>query len=162
MLGGTTYEESRAVALLNQQLAGQARILLAATSIHNSKSFLEMISDSALHYPPSVYQAPNGIASAPSLASGATETSTPIAEPNAGPYNGSNNNSGLNLRAGGYELSVGGAAGSGLYRASGNNANEVGASFQIDGLRDGARSFFGNLRERVGETVQRVGSPRAE
>ena len=161
MLGGTTYEESRAVALLNQQLAGQARILLAGTSVHNSKSFLDMMSDSALHHSPSVYGAPPGVANAASLTTGlaAAQQETP-----AGTASGPapNNNSGINLRAGGYELSVGGAAGSGLYRASGTNPNDVGASFQIDGIRDGARNFFGNLRERVGETVQRVGSPRGE
>jgi hypothetical protein len=36
MLGGTTYEESRAIALLNQQLGGQARVLLGGTCVHNS------------------------------------------------------------------------------------------------------------------------------
>ena len=160
MLGGTTYEESRAVALLNQQLAGQARMLLAGTSVHNSKSFLEMMSDSALHHSPSVYAAPSGVANAASLASNPYPTQESIATSSSAPA--PNNNSGINLRAGGYEISVGGAAGSGLYRASGANSNDIGASFQIDGLRDGARNFFGSLRERVGETVQRVGSPRGE
>jgi vacuolar protein sorting-associated protein 45 len=160
MLGGTTYEESRAVALLNQQLAGQARILLAGTSVHNSKSFLDMMGDSALHHSPSVYAAPSGVANATSLASNPYPTPQDAAASSSASV--PNNNSGINLRAGGYEISVGGAAGSGLYRASGINSNDIGASFQIDGLRDGARNFFGNLRERVGETVQRVGSPRAE
>jgi vacuolar protein sorting-associated protein 45 len=36
MLGGTTYEESRAIALLNQQLGGQVRVLLGGTCVHNS------------------------------------------------------------------------------------------------------------------------------
>lgn len=36
MLGGTTYEELRAVALLNQQLGGHVRILLGGTCVHNS------------------------------------------------------------------------------------------------------------------------------
>lgn len=43
MLGGTTYEESRAVALLNQRLVndpaggpGGTRILLGGSTIHNS------------------------------------------------------------------------------------------------------------------------------
>jgi vacuolar protein sorting-associated protein 45 len=167
MLGGTTYEESRAVALLNQQLSGQARILLAGTGVHNSKSFLDMMSESALHHSPSVYGAPQGVANASSLSNGLAaaqqESSVGYTDTNTqGIASVPNNNSGLNLRAGGYELSVGGAGGSGLYRASGTNSNDVGASFQIDGLRDGARNFFGNLRERVGETVQRVGSPRGE
>ena len=43
MLGGTTYEEGRAVALLNQRLASDAaggpggtRILLGGSTVHNS------------------------------------------------------------------------------------------------------------------------------
>lgn len=43
MLGGTTYEEARAVALLNQKLAsdpaggpGGTRILFGGSTIHNS------------------------------------------------------------------------------------------------------------------------------
>jgi len=43
MLGGTTYEEGRAVALLNQKLASDAaggpggtRILLGGSTVHNS------------------------------------------------------------------------------------------------------------------------------
>jgi hypothetical protein len=44
-------------------------------------------------------------------------------------------------------LSVGGVAGSGLYRASGAPGG-IAASVQLDGLRDGAKSFFGNLRDR--------------
>lgn len=154
MVGGTTYEESRAVALLNQQLAGQTRIVLAGTSVHNSQSFLEMMGNAALHYPPSIYGAPAGVANASNLATASTS--------NLGSTSASIDSPALNLRAGGYELSVGGSAGSGLYRASGTNAGEIGASFQIDGIRDGARNLFGSIRDRVGETVGRVGSPRAE
>ena len=47
MLGGTTYEEGRAVALLNQRLANDAtggpggtRILLGGSTIHNSSSYV--------------------------------------------------------------------------------------------------------------------------
>jgi vacuolar protein sorting-associated protein 45 len=43
MLGGTTYEEARAVALLNQKLASDAaggpggtRVLLGGSTVHNS------------------------------------------------------------------------------------------------------------------------------
>jgi hypothetical protein len=49
MLGGTTYEESRTVALLNQQLAGQTRIIIGGSYVHNSKSFLDMLSNAAEH-----------------------------------------------------------------------------------------------------------------
>lgn len=148
MLGGVTYEEARAVALLNQQLAGQTRLLLGGTTVHNSTSFLDMMANVAQHYPESVYQsatpAPPSTTASPAPNGGAT---------GPGPA--------INLRAGGYELNVGGQAGSGLYRA-GNGSGEIGASFQIDGLRDGARNFFGNLRGRVEETVQRVGTPRSD
>ena len=47
MLGGTTYEEGRAVALLNHQLAsnsaggpGGTRILLGGSTIHNSTRYV--------------------------------------------------------------------------------------------------------------------------
>ena len=52
MLGGTTYEEGRAVALLNHQLAsssaggpGGTRILLGGSTIHNSARYLAYIRD---------------------------------------------------------------------------------------------------------------------
>ena len=73
-------------------------------------------------------------------------------------------NSGLNLRAGGYEISVGGAAGSGLYRSS---QGDVGATFQLppgatqvaEGIRDGAGRLWGNVRQKVEERVSRTGTP---
>lgn len=154
MLGGTTYEESRTVALLNQQLAGQTRIIIGGSYVHNSKSFLDMLSNAAEHYPPSVYGPPlslgasSGANTSVSSLANATSATMPTANAPA-----------INLRAGGYELSVGGAAGSGLYRASGPTGG-IAASVQLDGLRDGAKSFFGNLRDRVETTVQRVGTPR--
>lgn len=158
MLGGVTYEEARAVALLNQQLAGQTRILLGGTTIHNSTSFLNMMANAAVHYPPSVYQ-PSASNISGGISQSATVPGTPsnaattiLATPSAGPA--------INLRAGGYEFNLGGSAGSGLYRAAGTNSGEIGANFQIDGLRDGARSFFDNIRGKVEETVQRVGTPK--
>jgi vacuolar protein sorting-associated protein 45 len=157
MLGGTTYEESRAVALLNQQLAGQARIIIGGTFVHNSQSFLDMLSNVAEHYPPSVYGPPSSIA-----ASTGTATSGAVTPATGNTASATANAPAINLRAGGYELSVGGAAGSGLYRASGANPGGIAASVQLDGLRDGARNFFGSLRDRVETTVQRVGTPRAQ
>lgn len=153
MLGGTTYEESRTVALLNQQLAGQARIIIGGSFVHNSKSFLDMLSNAAEHYPPSVYGPPLSLGAS----AGNTSVSS-LGNPASTPTTA--NAPAINLRAGGYELSVGGAAGSGLYRASGANTGGIAASVQLDGLRDGAKSFFGSLRDRVETTVQRVGTPR--
>ena len=54
MIGGTTYEEARAVALLNQQLVAAAaagpggsssapRILLGGTCVHNSSRFVSLL-----------------------------------------------------------------------------------------------------------------------
>jgi vacuolar protein sorting-associated protein 45 len=163
MLGGTTYEESRAVALLNQRLAnereggpGGTRILLGGSTVHNSASyvsllfladtrFLNMIESCAENFPPSIYDPPAAAVGALSL--------TPTPE------------SGLNLRAGGYELNVGGAAGSGLYRTT----QDTGASFQlpgqfapaVEGIRDGAGRLWGNVRQRVEERVSRSGTPPA-
>jgi hypothetical protein len=73
---------------------------------------------------------------------------------------------GINLRAGGYELNVGGAAGSGLYRSS---QPDVGASFQLppqasqvaEGIRDGAGRLWGNVRQKVEERVSRTGTPQS-
>ncbi|KAK4689943.1 vacuolar protein sorting-associated protein 45, partial [Tremellales sp. Uapishka_1] len=165
MLGGTTYEESRAVALLNQQLAGPAggpggtRILLGGSTVHNSTSFLNMIESVAENYPQSIYAPPAG-STAPSnlnlplLSASSSTPSLPNPAP-AGPA--------INLRAGGYELSVGGAGGSGLFRASGGN--EIGASFQVpqipEGIRDGAGRLWGNVRQKVEERVSRTSTPQA-
>ncbi len=122
-------------------------------------SFLDLITNAAQHYPASVYNPPGNLAS---TGTAVVPLPPPGSSSSANTAAATANAPALNFRAGGYELSVGGAAGSGLYRASGNNAGEIGASFQIDGLRDGAKSFFGNLRGKVEETVQRVGTPRAE
>ena len=104
-----------------------------------------MIESCAENFPPSIYDPPAAAVGAPSL--------TPTPE------------SGLNFRAGGYELNVGGAAGSGLYRTT----QDTGASFQlpgqlapaVEGIRDGAGRLWGNVRQRVEERVSRSGTPPA-
>lgn len=109
-----------------------------------------MIESCAENFPPSIYNPPAAAPGAPSLL---PTTTTPTPE------------SGLNLRAGGYELNVGGAAGSGLYRT----AQDTGASFQlpgqfapaVEGIRDGAGRLWGNVRQRVEERVSRSGTPPA-
>ena len=109
-----------------------------------------MVESAAENFDPSIYGPL--ITSAPPTS---TSTSTP-----APPVNGPS----INLRAGGYELSVGGAGGSGLYRTG---TGEAGASFQIgqmpqvaEGLRDGAGRLWGNVRQRVEERVSRTGTPQ--
>ncbi|WVQ98586.1 hypothetical protein IAU59_005715 [Kwoniella sp. CBS 9459] len=180
MIGGTTYEESRAVALLNQRLASDAaggpggtRILLGGSTVHNSQSFLDMVEQAAEHFPQSIY-APPPNAPPSSLLSSATNspnpfsTATPLSSVPAGPSNGPS----LNLRAGGYELSVGGVAGSGLYRANPNEGmgvNVSGGNFELPkiesvvgvagGIRDGAGRLWGNVRQKVEERVSRGSTP---
>ncbi|CAD6566648.1 MAG: vacuolar protein sorting-associated protein 45 [Tremellales sp. Tagirdzhanova-0007] len=158
MLGGTTYEEGRAVALLNQRLANDAtggpggtRILLGGSTIHNSSSFLTMVESAAEHFDPSIYGPP--ITAVPPST---MQTSVPLPVTNA-PL--------VNLRAGGYELSVGGAGGSGLFRTG---TGDAGASFQVgqipqvaEGLRDGAGKLWGSVRQRVEDRVSRSGTPQA-
>ncbi|WRT66980.1 uncharacterized protein IL334_003945 [Kwoniella shivajii] len=169
MIGGTTYEEGRAVALLNQRLAndtaggpGGTRILLGGSMVHNSTSFLDMVESCALHYPESIYSPPMG-QPALSLLSSAAATPIPSSTPVQG---GPSALPSINLRAGGYELSVGGAAGSGLYRTN----QEGGANFELPkmdavagvagGIRDGAGRLWGNVRQRMEERVSRTGSPQ--
>ncbi|WWC85327.1 uncharacterized protein L201_000190 [Kwoniella dendrophila CBS 6074] len=168
MIGGTTYEEGRAVALLNQKLAtdaaggsGGTRILLGGSMVHNSTSFLDMVESCAAHFPDSINAPPAGQQPSSSLLSASsTSTATPIPSSNAP--------SGINIRAGGYELSVGGAAGSGLYRTN----QEAGANAQFElpkmdavagvagGIRDGAGRLWGNVRQKVEERVSRGGTPQ--
>lgn len=49
MVGGTTYEEARAITRLNQELASQAggsatRVLLGGTCVHNSSRLVTQLS----------------------------------------------------------------------------------------------------------------------
>ncbi|KAI6114429.1 Sec1-like protein [Pisolithus sp. B1] len=69
IIGGTTYEEARTVALLNQEANNAGtQILLGGTCVHNSSSYVEMIRAAAKNFPPSVYEPPPESASnAPSL-----------------------------------------------------------------------------------------------
>lgn len=159
MLGGTTYEESRAIALLNQRLAGDAggpggtRILLGGSMVHNSTSFLDMVKAAAETWPDSINQPP---------ASVAPSSGVPSLQPSPAPGGPS-----INLRAGGYELNVGGAGGSGLFRSAAGN--DVAANVQLggglqqvgEGIRDGAGRLWGNVRQRMEERASRSGTPPA-
>jgi len=120
MIGGTTYEEARTITLLNQEAGGAStgtRLLLGGTCVHNSSSYLEMIRSAATCFPASVYEPPPESAStAPSL----------------------------NLNLGGVNVSLGGPAGTGMYRTSGE---EFGV--RADGVRDGVRSLIGKVKQGV-------------
>ncbi|EMD40076.1 hypothetical protein CERSUDRAFT_132878 [Gelatoporia subvermispora B] len=69
MIGGTTYEEARTIALLNQESSTQGsasygtRFLLGGTCVHNSSSYVEMIRSAAANWPASVYEPPPGSSS---------------------------------------------------------------------------------------------------
>ncbi|KAH7912553.1 Sec1 family-domain-containing protein [Hygrophoropsis aurantiaca] len=69
MIGGTTYEEARTVALLNQEAAATGtRLLLGGTCVHNSSSYVDMIRGAADNFPASVFEPPPESAStAPAL-----------------------------------------------------------------------------------------------
>jgi len=120
MIGGTTYEEARTITLLNQEAGGTSagtRLLLGGTCIHNSSSYLEMLRSAATSFPASVYEPP------PESASAAPA---------------------LNLNLGGVNVSLGGPAGTGMYRSSGEDFG-----VQTDGIRDGVRSLFGKVKQGV-------------
>ncbi|TIC63438.1 Sec1-like protein [Wallemia mellicola] len=61
MIGGTTYEEARSMAVLNETMAREGsptRVLLGGHTVLNSTQFLDMLAEAATHFPPSVYSAP--------------------------------------------------------------------------------------------------------
>ncbi|KAG6897241.1 hypothetical protein C0993_007651 [Termitomyces sp. T159_Od127] len=130
MIGGTTYEEARTVAIFNQDSAASSggvqnttgtRLLLGGTCVHNSSSYLEMIRSAATLFPSSVYDPP------PESASNAPS---------------------LNLNLGGVNVSLGGTGGTGVFRTSGE-----GVGVQTDGIRDGVLSLF----DKVKQGVDRIG-----
>ncbi|KAG6890820.1 hypothetical protein C0995_003253 [Termitomyces sp. Mi166 len=138
IVGGTTYEEARAVALFNQdpatatssgvQNAAGTRLLLGGTCVHNSSSYdtptsmyLEMIRSAAMLFPPPVYEPP------PESASNAPS---------------------LNLNLGGVNVSLGGPGGTGVFRTNGE-----GVGVQADGIRDGVLSLFDKVKQGVDRIV---------
>ncbi|KAL7414882.1 Sec1 family-domain-containing protein [Mrakia frigida] len=170
MVGGTTYEEARAVALLNQQLAAAAaagpggsstapRILLGGTCVHNSTSFLDMVEDSATRFPPSFYSPPSTLSSVAAPINLSLPSFIPTSSPNANLSTSPPpplSNSAINLRLGNYEVGTGG-----LYRTS--NTNGTGATLSIDsnkvkeGLSNGlagASAGAMSLLERVRQGVE--------
>ncbi|RXW22499.1 hypothetical protein EST38_g3391 [Candolleomyces aberdarensis] len=131
MIGGATYGEARTVTLFNQDPAsvmdgpgispGSVRVILGGTCVHRSSSYIEMIRSAAVNFPATVYDPPP---------------------------ESSSNAPALNLNLGGVNVSLGGPAGTGVYRTS----NE-GINVQADGLRDGVL----NLIDKVKQGVDRIG-----
>jgi vacuolar protein sorting-associated protein 45 len=81
------------------------------------RSFLEMMDLAAASFPAEVYEPP------PESASNAPA---------------------LNVNLGGVSLSLGGPAGAGVYRTSGESSG-----LQADGIRGGVRSFLGKVKQGV-------------
>ncbi|KAF8158372.1 Sec1 family-domain-containing protein [Crassisporium funariophilum] len=127
MIGGATYEEARTVTLFNQDpvaasnggIANPAgmRLLLGGTCVHNSSTYIEMLRSAAENFPASVYDPPPESA-----------TNAPI----------------LNLNLGGVNVSLGGPAGSGVYRSAGE-----GVGVQADGIRDGVMNLLGKVKQVI-------------
>lgn len=76
-----------------------------------------MIRSAAANFPASVYEPPPG-----------SSSTMPV----------------LNLNLGGVNVSLGGPAGTGVYRTSGE-----GVSLQADGIKDGVKTLFGKVRQGV-------------
>lgn len=57
----------------------------------------------------------------------------------------------LNLNLGGVNVSLGGPAGTGLYRTSGEGP---GVSLQADGIRDGVKNLFDKVKQGVDRIAQ--------
>ncbi|KAF4577353.1 vacuolar protein sorting-associated protein 45 [Pleurotus pulmonarius] len=126
MIGGTTFTEARAISLMNNESTGGAaagstayatRILLGGTCVHNSSSYVEMIRSAATSFPDSVYEPPPEAAS---------------------------NMPSLNLNLGGVNVSLGGPAGTGVYRTS---SDAIGV--QTEGIRDGVMNLLGKVKQGV-------------
>lgn len=61
------------------------------------------------------------------------------------PPEGASNMPSLNLNLGGVNVSLGGAAGTGVYRTSDNS----GVNIQTDGIRDGVKNLLGRVKQGV-------------
>ncbi|GJJ13177.1 hypothetical protein Clacol_007428 [Clathrus columnatus] len=133
MIGGTTYEEARTVAMLNQDPNSSTtsprstpaptvgtRILLGVRppAILIGISFLEMMASAAAQFPSSVYNPP-------------LETSTSSAPA-------------INLQLGNINVNLGGPT-PGVYRST----SEGGVSVQAEGIRGGVRHLFGKVKQGV-------------
>lgn len=110
-------------------------------------SFLEMVTKSAETYGDAIYRPPANLPASAATSHGAS----PVP---GGPS--------INLRAGGYELNVGGAGGTGLFRSTDSSANvQLGGQIaQVgDGIREGAGRLWGNVRQRMEERASRSNTP---
>ena len=149
MVGGTTYEEARHVALLNQELAGAGsvsagtRILLGGASVHNSSRYATFGTtwQFATYVHPTSYLAMLQ-AALPNFPATFTQPPAEIPSSSFAPS--------LNVQLGSINLSVGGAGGTGVYRGNGD-----GVGIQAEGIRDGVKNLF----DKVKQGVESIGLP---
>ncbi|OAV99887.1 hypothetical protein PTTG_01474 [Puccinia triticina 1-1 BBBD Race 1] len=147
VVGGTTYEEARSIALLNERLASGvgfsgpgpqpqigARVVLGGTCVHNSRTFLDWLRELGAKFPGSTEAKPGLI-----TASGGP--TGPPGETSFGEGGG-----GFNLQLGALSVNVGGA-GAGASAAG----NQVAAGLEEfgDAAVDGVRNLFGRVRKGV-------------
>jgi vacuolar protein sorting-associated protein 45 len=125
MIGGTTYEEARTVAMINSQgstappgattgassLQANTRVVLAGTGVLSSKTFLAMLRDAAFRFP----------ATMTSSALSLKPTSNPAAP--------------VNLKLGGMELSL-------------SNVGRTPSGLE-SGVKDAARGLFETIKQGV-------------
>lgn len=156
IIGGTTYEEARTIALLNAQhqhgstsgansvgSGGTAatiggaqgtgmRFLLGGTTIHNSHSYLNMIQDAASRFGARIAKPPPNLSAGPA-------SSAPV----------------LNLSIGPVQLAVGGGGGSsaGSNNAGGSLLDPEYLGEAASGARDLATDLFGRVRRGVEGTI---------
>ncbi|PLW24413.1 hypothetical protein PCASD_08403 [Puccinia coronata f. sp. avenae] len=137
VVGGTTYEEARAIALLNDRLAsGQgfsgpgpqpqpgARVILGGTCVHNSKTFLDWLRDLAHKFPEYLDPKP-GLLGTPGGGGGLVGDS--VARESGGSMNLGTGSSGSNL----------------------NQQVAAGLEEFGDAAVDGVRSLLGRVRKGV-------------
>ncbi|POW07876.1 hypothetical protein PSTT_07955 [Puccinia striiformis] len=148
VVGGTTYEEARSVALLNERLAtGQgfsgpgpqpqpgARVILGGTCVHNSKTFLDWLRDIGTKFPEYKEAKPGLIAN----------STTQTGDTSFG------DGSGFNLQLGNLSVNVGSSNNGGTVGSGAHNSNNVAAGFEEfgDAAVDGVRNLFGRVRKGV-------------
>lgn len=157
IVGGATYEEARAVSLLNasggsisEPSAGTGtgtRFLLGGSTMLNSSAFLTLVQDAASRFPASMARPPANLG-----------TGAGAGAPSGG--------QGLNLRIGPVQLNVGGGGNGSAGNGSGGYAETLGGhgglvdpgrlSEAAQGAAQGAASIAGGLLGRLREAASQV------
>lgn len=151
VVGGTTYEEARSVALLNERLtSGQgfsgpgpqpqlgAKVILGGTCVHNSKTFLNWLRDLSVRFPTLTESKPTLINAGGSLNNAQTN-----------PSGFGSGGGGFNIQLGSLSVNVGSSNSSSNHAGPGSTTTsgleEIG-----DAAVDGVRNLIGIVRKGVG------------